>query len=532
MMRPANAMRICWRSFGAAVLLAMSGCAMPDLSGGAAMRVEVEVYKGPLSKEPRAQWADLIGIFEEAETALIGINHVTETFAVNLGYVDLKSHLVDPEKNALADPNQKIVDDRTPSEIHVGTFYKAYRKKYRQWCEKEDPGGWISQIDFFDCHMLASLFADAKDLFHEVQRIRCLADAVNRQVVPVTPHSGTVLRNRCVDPNTQPTTPIELTADSEKNVRTVLVEITRVAAHFRAKSFRMAEAMVAGQTPDLKVRIAMTNLIAHVSDLGNQMQSQADALLKQLDGHDRRELALSAYLRDAEPTDFIQLYDWHDATAHANILSRPLIPGTQVSQVKAYERLFADHHWAKINTVHASGRGEVSMALIKDDIGNWNLKSFDNDPEELLKSYRDVATATLEQAKELAAGGQGKGVDLLVDLAGKVAFGEPATEPANIGGVSLESLHQSTDKKLTEVAAEFAKADEAKEQAYKDAKDAMPTGSEKPSAEQKAALQKARKDLIEHRSAALARFGEVLETYGEMIDLLTEAAADGRSHRP
>ncbi len=582
-MRPADAVRIRWECLGLAVFLVLSGCAMPDLSGSASMRVEVEVYKGPLSKEPMAQWADLIGLFQEAETALIGINHVTVAFAVNQGIVNFpidslaspKNTLVaarkkdaddpsDPQKNTLDDAGQKIAKDREPNVIHRGIFYDAYDTKYEDWCKVGDPSGWISQIDFFNCHMLVSLFADAKELFHEVQGIRCLADAVNRQVVPVSSNAEALMRDLCVNSEKSP---IKLTAGRKTNVRAVLVEITRVAAHFRAKSFRMAEAMVAGQTTTAKIRIAMTNLIAHVADLGNQMQSQADTLLKQVDGQDRRELPLSAYLRDAEPTDFVQLYDWHDATAHdASLLAPFFIPGTKVSQVKAYKRLYADHHWAKINTVYASGRGEVSMALIKDDVGNWNLKAFDNDPEELLNAYRDVATAALDKAMELAAksatGGQSEAVDILLGVANKAAFGGgPKTDPANIGGVSLNALHQLTDKKLLEVASEFAEADKRKIAAYGAAKkmvdetnkkieaakatlksmpkpsldaepspdpeqkETEPKGPEKALDKQEMALQKAREDLIEHRNAALARFGEVLRNYGETVDLLTEAAA-------
>ena len=66
------------------------------------------------------------------------------------------------------------------------------------------------------------------------------------------------------------------------------------------------------------------------------------------------------------------------------------------------KRLFADHFWTKINEVHASGQGEVRMALIKDDIGNWNLKSFDNDPEQLLNAYRELTSAGIEAAIRLA----------------------------------------------------------------------------------------------------------------------------------
>ncbi len=43
------------------------------------------------------------------------------------------------------------------------------------------------------------------------------------------------------------------------------------------------------------------------------------------------------------------------------------------------------------------------MAFIKDEIGNWNLKSFSNDPGKLLAAYRSAADATLKSAARLAA---------------------------------------------------------------------------------------------------------------------------------
>ena len=55
---------------GAAILPGLCGCANTPLSTAASMRVEVEVYKGPLAKEPEIQWADLVGLLAEAESGL------------------------------------------------------------------------------------------------------------------------------------------------------------------------------------------------------------------------------------------------------------------------------------------------------------------------------------------------------------------------------------------------------------------------------------------------------------------------------
>ena len=42
------------------------------------------------------------------------------------------------------------------------------------------------------------------------------------------------------------------------------------------------------------------------------------------------------------------------------------------------EQLIGDTYWAPVNHVFASGQGKVRMAYVKDEIGNWNLKNFDN----------------------------------------------------------------------------------------------------------------------------------------------------------
>ena len=60
-----------WLSLGRArllvfagwVIIAAGGCS--SLSAGSSMQVEVEVYKGPLSKEPQGQLAELCGTIDE-----------------------------------------------------------------------------------------------------------------------------------------------------------------------------------------------------------------------------------------------------------------------------------------------------------------------------------------------------------------------------------------------------------------------------------------------------------------------------------
>ena len=55
------------RAIAVIAACALSGCA--GISGSSSMRVEVEVYKGPLSLEPAAQWGELRGLLEQGALA-------------------------------------------------------------------------------------------------------------------------------------------------------------------------------------------------------------------------------------------------------------------------------------------------------------------------------------------------------------------------------------------------------------------------------------------------------------------------------
>lgn len=59
----------------------LPACSTGPFSGSAAMRIEVEVYKGPLSLEPEIQLGELRGYVREAYSALINTNEFTASVA-------------------------------------------------------------------------------------------------------------------------------------------------------------------------------------------------------------------------------------------------------------------------------------------------------------------------------------------------------------------------------------------------------------------------------------------------------------------
>ena len=68
--------------------LVLSGCAtgpFSKLSTGASMRVEVEVYKGPLSKDKEVQLGEIIGVIREARSNLIAFRTGAYIYSQQLG---------------------------------------------------------------------------------------------------------------------------------------------------------------------------------------------------------------------------------------------------------------------------------------------------------------------------------------------------------------------------------------------------------------------------------------------------------------
>jgi len=168
--------------------------------------------------------------------------------------------------------------------------------------------------------------------------------------------------------------------------------------------------------------MALFHFVMTGTEFGNQLQARADTLAKQFQGHgrDRQELPLSSHLREAEPTDFVHLYDWLNGSTDALRYKLPeyfatgFWPTGVDDRVKVMNRLFSDHFWSKINTVYASGKGKTGMAFVKDDIGNWSLKNFDNAPGELLDAYMKLGTSLVERAAQLAVSAEtGGGTEAL-----------------------------------------------------------------------------------------------------------------------
>ena len=263
-----------------------------------------------------------------------------------------------------------------------------------------------THVPFFATHPL-TLAEWSRGLERAASEIAQLSDFLLKQV------------RRCRDARAVATPSMDhedfLESASCEQRKQIMKQVGRVAMKLKAKALYWAEAHVGVAPQDRKVRVTMAAFANLVSEYSNQMESLADGLQWQLGEEGKRinarQLPLSVYLRNAETTDFLNLYTWNRAAALAiweEMLLHPhnaFTSNETADRVRVIERLFADLNWEKINTAYGSGQGDFSMALVKDEIGNWNLKSFDSDPTELVTAYTKFTLTSINRASSLLTGG-------------------------------------------------------------------------------------------------------------------------------
>ena len=432
----------------AAVLLIgtmhLSGCSA--LSTASSMRVDVEVYKGPLSKEPEVQFGELCGVLGELGNSLDEYHESLYAVALGLpksGFISIKE-----VKKSSADCDPADAGGiATP-----GNDEKPPRRPIAQcWC---DPV-WKKRTDAenLSCVILATLHDNSEELRGEVSRFLRRDNGAG-----VSDSSGLCAGKAFLDRSVsgrqgsdsqmilvQPEARVELTRASE------------LAMKLKLKSMLRAEADAVFRPSSRLVRIMGTAFVNLGSEYSNQIASRADALLKQTEVL-ARFLPQSVYLRDSQPTEFLNLYVWNRATAPALAQDFFLHPIDSFSsedaanRVRSIERLFSDTYWSNINTVYASGQGDVSMALVKDDIGNWNLKSFSTDPTELLKAYKQGGLALVKIAASLAAQPSGvSGAQRVLAFANQLALGKQPDGDLAGQEQLIGKIHAFTGERLEQV---------------------------------------------------------------------------------
>ena len=352
------------------VTLGLAGChALGSLSTSASMLVEVEVYKGPLNSGKPVQLGELVAVFDSAEVLLQRF----EDGAMKIGGCGAQT-----------------TEHSSPELCAARTRSQEIRTQMMGF-PAEPPGPNVPA----DRNHAAARTAALKELHAKATGMQDLSASKTDKLA----------------------------------VFDTISQAARIATQLKVEAFYWAESQIGGVVQDQRQRSLLVGYINLVSELGNQIASRNDVLAKQLtNGQRGAQLALSDLLKDTGPTDFLHLYDWYQATMPDALSTGPEALTPQ-DRGRLARRLFADHYWTRTNQVHASGQGEVRMALVKDDIGNWSLKSFDADPGKLLDAYRQLTLAGIEAGiragRALASGGTSAGLDQASQFArGRLGAGE------------------------------------------------------------------------------------------------------------
>ncbi|MGE0642653.1 MAG: hypothetical protein AB7P24_03185 [Nitrospira sp.] len=494
------------------LLTSLTDCTFLAFSDSSAMRIEVEVYKGPLSLEPETQLGELYGYLIEAHNGLGKTYDFIEETRTNHHCTGA----LDSSKSSTGAPDSI----RPSSEIHESYSFNCSILD----AIAEDALSYQKRLTIPICLLNPSAEAVGTATCKEVLSLSKAGD--DNQSKSKELREGQRKFNKKLSSqqlnlfNETPEKKIERKSDeSYFKYRQAFIETGRIATVMQAGAFRYATASSAGQSINSDVRISLVYLSIASSEYGNQLEARADTLLKQLGtyGRDRRELPLSAHLRESEPTDFLHLFDWMDGHTPRIIdyLTFNISPNIE-ERIKIVERLYGDHFWSKINTVYASGRGKTQMAFIKDETGNWNLKSFDNDPTELLEVYTDVAKAALKNAANIAAGaatGGGSSASLLLakqlrDFATESEPDKAISQTPTIGTLSLEHLRIRLMNKLDPV--QFKDDLDEEEQLLKVLNGKDPD-----------AAKTAQANLFKHRQQVITRWEAILNDHSNLVDILS-----------
>jgi hypothetical protein len=468
---------------------------LPGLSAAASMRIEVEVYTGPLSQEPDVQWGELRGLVRDTPRLLGLLDDAMLAAAHSEGYLPSKPRADAYSKPLNVKPRIRLVkpNKTTTGRVPVrgvvwGRYGKELASDLHDWC-----GGGeyfttqnlstLALIDDMGCLINAQLHADALRFMVWAEDVYQKLDAANNILIDITsPTPSKGLATLCDPANpmnsTSPGTSCKAKiAAFRAKARSAVSDVAELAVAMQASSFYWASSQIPFMADSDIVATFLQSFALVTAELSNQINSRADALAKQFTHH-RSIQPTSVYLRNTDPTDFANLYVWNRPfkfTGYDLVTN-----GSAETRLIGVERLYGDHNWSKINTVHANGQGDVAMAFIKDDIGNWNLKTFQNDPAELLDSYTSIGKALIKTATTAAGGGGLGAVSGLLGLGGpinenvladiernaasgrRIAFGGGAANVA-AGGGGATLIDDLRDKTLAELERLKTKVDAAQE---------------------------------------------------------------------
>ncbi|MCC6915666.1 MAG: hypothetical protein IT566_18355 [Rhodospirillaceae bacterium] len=421
------------RALTATVLV---GCLQLGACGtytSASMRIDVDVYQGALSVEPQAQWGSLLGDIQEGTKRLEALN---ETY-----WTVYKKY----PKSSEAQKLKRVIDDIEYLEdeldklwVHAVGWDKAYRAGARA------VGGLGQASEEMIQNLSFSVPGRRADDEARAAEVRTSKLATQRQALTETER----LQKEGLSPAESIFGQKTTVRIVKRDLINVLQHATEIGERLRVAAVSYAGYHVSHAELSRLGRAASVDFSAFAAELSNALRSKADALLKQAGGADRRELPLSDQLRTASTSAYVDLYIWNRA-AGPRYFGDPSSTAYFEDRVNVIKGLYDDESWRTINTAYASGQGNTAMAFIKDDIGNWNLKRFDNDPTQLLQAYKSVGMAAIKTAVTLAGGPTPAALDAVKSLSGAqraLALADQVTYGAGAQSTSVDTRNPTVDK--------------------------------------------------------------------------------------
>lgn len=461
-----------WAPIAAAALLALAGC-----TTGASMQVDVEVYKGPLSKNVDVQEAELSAKVEDAQRSFQILSCRARMLLT--GLPDCEREL--PPATAASEARAFAHTDSV--EVRRSFFGQSVLRKERSESaidrDVRSPASPSATAPLChpDCKRLSFLSADldvgVQEAACPLPRFGCPPKiSVYTEEAVAAFERESWARGRSSENNAALDAAFGDAVEDAAKQRRILATY---GAMMRDRAAFWAQFEAASPSTNPSVRLLINDFANIASEAGNQIVARVDAIEFQDDASSTQDLigvsngngkkrdnfatlnpaqrlATSLYLRDSNPTAYLNLYDWNKS----RFSTRRAGEFSELDRVRLAEELMRDTYWSKINTVHANGVGDVRMAFIKDDTGNWNLKSFSNDPERLLNAYNDLGRAAISEAVKLATtGGAANAAEhvtkagKLTEFANNVLIGKSETQPT-IGPEKLSMLRARVRQRLAD----------------------------------------------------------------------------------
>lgn len=412
-----------------ALLLCSSFIFVFKAGAESSMRIEVEVYDGPLSKTLEIQKSELIGTLNLSSHVIENMMraiHISECrlgcFGTRAGHENSELLNQCSPSNIEGGPNWSIPStmknlsalkgdtQENPQQQYVQDFSKMLEqilpsknsrrlsilKLDKEIKDDTNPND-LFDLDIFDYHDSFVIPTKNEDAVHQVcpqlfdvkHNLLNVLAYMHKSLDFDNSESMFLCRKHLLNASD----------NTDPKAQECLTKMANLGQLLSQGAEHWATTQIAVLPNSRRARIEIARAAIIAAELGNEITARADAIIRQQESEEAYELMpTSFYLRDSEGTDYLNLFEWLDATPRKDK------KWSTQSRTRMIERLINDNNWSKVNTAFARGDGKTSMVFVKDNIGNWNLKNYDNDPSQMLDNYREVGTNLLDSAAKLATG--------------------------------------------------------------------------------------------------------------------------------